>query len=91
MLGRMDFANSTTFTVNTTTSYTCPKDGYVQFNYIDNANNAISININGRKFTSGTGIGNGSTSTFPVSSGDVISMTTTSAGGNLEGVFVPQK
>lgn len=91
MLGRMDFSNSVVFNINTSTTYTCPRDGYVQFNYIDNANNAISININGRKFTTGTGIGNGSTSLFPVSSGDVISMTTSSAGGTLEAVFIPQK
>jgi len=92
MLGRMDFSNSVIFTVNTNTnpSYTCPRDGYVQFNYIDNTNNAISININGRKFASGLSVGNGLTSIFPVSSGDVITIGS-SVGGTLEGVFIPQK
>ncbi len=92
MLGRMDFSNSVIFTVNTNTSasYTCPRDGYVQFNYIDNTNNAISVNINGRKFASGLSVGNGLTSIFPVSSGDVITIGS-SVGGTLEGVFIPQK
>lgn len=92
MAGRMDFSNSVEFTVNLSSSYTCPNNGYVQFNYMDNANNDIRININGRKFASGLSVGNGSTSLFPVSAGDVISMTSSSAAsGNLQCVFIPQK
>jgi len=92
MLARMDFSNSVEFTVNLNSSYTCPHNGYIQFNYMDNANNDIRININGRKFASGLSVGNGLTSLFPVSAGDVISMTSSSAAsGNLQCVFIPQK
>lgn len=89
MLGRMDFANSVEFTVNNTTSYTCPKDGYVQFVYIDNSTAAGFININGKKLASGYTVGNGLISMFPVSSGDVISVP--SASVNVTAVFIPQK
>lgn len=89
MLGRMDFVNSVEFTVNNTTSYTCPKDGYVQFVYIDNSTAAGFININGKKVASGYTVGNGLITMFPVSSGDVISIP--SASVTLTAVFIPQK
>lgn len=89
MIGRMDFANSVEFIINNTTSYTCPKDGYIQFIYIDNSTAAGVVNINGKKIASGYTIGNGLISMIPVSSGDVISVP--SASVNVTAVFIPQK
>lgn len=88
MLGRMDFANAVEVRLDTTTtSYTVPSDGYIQFS-TTNANSG-AIYINDAYFCHITSVSNGNAGLIPVTAGDVLSTNTES--GWVYMTFIPQK
>ncbi len=88
MLGRMDFANAAEVRLDTTTtSYTVPSDGYIQFS-TTNANSG-AIYINGNSFCHITSVSNGNAGLIPVAADDVLS--TNIEEGWVYMTFIPQK
>lgn len=88
MMGRMDFAKAVEVRVDaTTTSYTVPSDGYIQFS-TTNANSG-AIYINDAYFCHITSVSNGNAGLIPVTAGDVLSTNTES--GWVYMTFIPQK
>ena len=88
MMGRMDFANAVEVRLDaTTTSYTVPSDGYIQFSTTNANSGAIYINDN--YFCHITSVLNGNAGLIPVSASDVLS--TNIGEGWLYMTFIPQK
>ena len=88
MLGRMDFANVESFTVSSGNDYTCPKDGYINFNSSNSEAVGSYATINGGKVYSAYTIYHSGCSIIPVSQGDVVSV---NANFSITVIFIPQK
>ena len=88
MLGRMDFANSVTFSVTSSVKYICPSDGYIQFTQSGSTSESYYVYINDKKFCSYQTISNGLVGLIPVSVGDEI---TSDNDNYVKGTFIPQK
>ncbi len=88
MLGRMDFSNSVNFSLGSGATYTCPKDGYIQFTYVGISNAQYYLRMNGKAYCNYTALTNG-IGLLPVSAGDTLTGDPVSS--PLDGLFIPQK
>lgn len=98
MLGRFDYANITTGTIDKNTPFTAPKAGYIQ---LSGGGNYFYIKVNGVTLTSRLGsIPTDSNNVFPtigshnllnISAGDIVSLQADSGSPSVNYTFIPQK
>ena len=89
MMGRMDFANAVKFEAYKDKGYTCPSDGFVQFDHVNHAADTYYVLINDVVYCTYNAINCGTVGLIPVSTGDVISSNTASQ--YVHATFIPQK